>query len=602
MTLGHSNWDLASFFETDEAFQKSRDQLLADAKQALVNLQNLPALTVKTAEYWANWTLTLETLHAKSEIVEMYVYCRHADDVRDEKYAQALARFSEITAVAQKNEAQFQIVLASADDESFEALLSLDQMKGLAHPLQRRREAGSKKMSPELEALAADLAPTGLKAWGRLYSTIAGSLTFDLARNGKTEKLPMALRNSMLSNPDADIRADTLQNANLEFARLEEVFAAALNAISGQRLALYKRRGISHFLDQALFDAGITSETLDAMMAAIKDAYELPREFLRRKAQLLGKKQLGFQDLAAPMPSNGTKTPPITWDLAGERIVKAFHTSYHALGEFAETAIKEKWIESEIREGKSPGGFCGPMGKQSRIFMTYNGTLNDIQTLAHELGHAFHNEIMKDIRQFNREYPMTLAETASTFAETLFTDALLSDPNSSDLERLKVLDTRLKNQVAFILDTPMRFIFERSFYEERKNGPVSVSRIKELMLNAQRETFGDALNSEELDPYFWASKLHFYITEVSFYNFPYSFGYLFSMGIYAQRERLGDKFEAAYEELLRATGAGKAEKIALDIMGIDLTSKAFWAEAIESTRADLTMFKAILAQNEQTEP
>ena len=224
--------------------------------------------------------------------------------------------------------------------------------------------------------------------------------------------------------------------------------------------------------------------------------------------------------------------------------------------------------------------------------MTYNGTLGDVQTLAHELGHAFHSWVMRDQRPWARAYPMTLAETASTFAEEMVIEAALASPETSDADRDALLDTRLQDAVAFFLDIPMRFHFERRVYEERAGGELSVSRFKALMLEEQQRQYGDALDGAQLDPWFWSSKLHFYITDVSFYNFPYTFGFLFSKGIVARFRDEGASFLAKYEALLRATGSDTAEGVAQTALGVDLRDDAFWNGAIDLIEADVARFEA----------
>jgi oligoendopeptidase F len=217
-----------------------------------------------------------------------------------------------------------------------------------------------------------------------------------------------------------------------------------------------------------------------------------------------------------------------------------------------------------------------------------------VQTLAHELGHAFHSWVMRDLRPWAAQYPMTLAETASTFAETLLTDAILDAPETSDQLKAVMLDTRLEAAAAFMLNIPMRFHFEKRFYEERSAGEVSVSRLKELLLEAQRDSYGDTLNPAELDPMFWASKLHFYITEVSFYNFPYSFGFLFSLGVYARARKEGPEFFRKYEELLRLTGSDTAENVARRALGVDLETQDFWLDSIALVEEDMRRFEELI--------
>ena len=214
-------------------------------------------------------------------------------------------------------------------------------------------------------------------------------------------------------------------------------------------------------------------------------------------------------------------------------------------------------------------------------------------TLTHEFGHAWHSHVMHQERPLNTLYPMTLAETASTFAENLLLDALLRAPATTPEQRLKLLDSRLEAAAAFLLNIPSRFLFEKRFYEERAEGEVSVDRLKELMVEAQKEAYGDSLDPEQLDPYFWASKLHFYITEVSFYNFPYSFGYLFSLGVYAQSQKRGEAFLPTYERLLQATGRRTAEECARENLQVELNQPQFWLDSLALVEEDMRQFEEL---------
>ena len=227
--------------------------------------------------------------------------------------------------------------------------------------------------------------------------------------------------------------------------------------------------------------------------------------------------------------------------------------------------------------------------------MTYQGALGDVATLAHELGHAFHSFVMRDMRPWARRYPMTLAETASTFAEQLVIDAVLSDPAASAEERAILLDGRMGDAAAYLLNIPMRFEFERSFYAEREKGEVPVSRLKELMCKAQRDVYGDALDPGRLDPWFWASKLHFYIAGLSFYNFPYTFGYLFSLGIVARAQQGGADFLSTYTRLLRLTGSHETEEVARLGLDVDLEAPDFWNESLDAIERDLGAFDEAVA-------
>ena len=266
---------------------------------------------------------------------------------------------------------------------------------------------------------------------------------------------------------------------------------------------------------------------------------------------------------------------------------ESFARAYPALGDFFQRqVIAKNWVDWEPRAGKRPGGFCtsSMLSKESRIFMTYNESLGDVLTLAHESGHAYHGSMMRDVRPYARGYPMTLAETASTFGEQVLMNGLLDDPAVSDAQKAMILDVEIGHGAIYLLDIPVRYEFEKAFYEERQNGPLSVSRLKELMIETQRRVLGDVLEPGGEDPYFWASKLHFYITGLTFYNFPYTFGYLLSRGLYAMFKKEGAEFSAKYEEFLRLAGSDTAENVVKRTVGQDIESADFWTEAIKVSK------------------
>jgi oligoendopeptidase F len=234
------------------------------------------------------------------------------------------------------------------------------------------------------------------------------------------------------------------------------------------------------------------------------------------------------------------------------------------------------------------------LSKESRIFMTFNESLGDILTLAHESGHAFHGAMMRDVRPYARGYPMTLAETASTFGENVWMNGVLDDSPVSDSEKARILDIEVGHGAVYLLDIPVRYEFEKAFYEERAKGPLSVSRLKELMVATQRRIIGDVLEPGREDPYFWASKLHFYITGITFYNFPYTFGYLLSRGLYAMFKTEGDSFLPKYEEFLRRAGSDCAENVVRQTVGRNIEEAEFWSEAIRSLEEPLSQLQRLL--------
>ena len=268
------------------------------------------------------------------------------------------------------------------------------------------------------------------------------------------------------------------------------------------------------------------------------------------------------------------------------------------LGEFLGQVCERQWIEHAPRPGKRPGAFCtgSLLTRESRIYMTYNDTLGDVLTLAHEVGHAFHSYIMRDVRTYNHFYPMTLAESASTFGEMILTEGILADPSFSPAQKASALNQEIGHGAIFLLDIPVRYQFEKKLYEERTNGELTVSRLKELMIETQREVFGSALAPGGEDPYFWASKLHFYITGVTFYNFPYTFGFLLSRGLYSMFKQEGSDFLPRYEQFLRLTGSDTAEGVARRALGRDLEDPQFWTEAIQTLETPLAELEKLLPE------
>ncbi|WP_313540363.1 M3 family metallopeptidase, partial [Enterococcus sp.] len=278
-----------------------------------------------------------------------------------------------------------------------------------------------------------------------------------------------------------------------------------------------------------------------------------------------------------------------SFDEAADFILTNFRKFSPKMADFAKKAFENSWIEAEDRPGKRPGGYCTslPETKESRIFMTYSNSVNEVATLAHELGHAFHSSVLWELPELNRNYAMNVAETASTFAELIVADATLKEATTKE-EKINLLDAKMQNAIAMFMNIHARFIFENSFYQARQEGLVSPAQITEMMTAAQKESYADGLSSYH--PHFWAAKLHFFIDDVPFYNFPYTFGYLFSMGIYAFANQKGASFEEEYIALLQDTASMTTEELAQKHLGVDLTKPDFWQAGIDMVLQDIDTF------------
>ena len=589
-----ANWDMSPFFSALGAddYRQFGAALDSDLQSLARRAEGLPAIA-QGLEPWVALLIDVENIGARVKHLGSYLACLSAANALDEAVRSEFCKLELRHAEIEKLTALLRVRMAEAPAADFDALITSPRLQGASYLLQRQREFGRRSMGPELEALSADLGVTGLTAWARLYDQISGKLMFDLeVENQPTQRLPVARTRSLLESPDARVRRAAFVGANSAWAAHGDTLAACLNGISGTRLTLYRRRGAKHFLDPALFDAGIQRLTLDTMMQVVTEAAPTIQGYLKQKARFLGMEQLGYQDLMAPIGGNGSEN--LTWDEGVHIVLEAFGAFNTELADFAKQAIDQRWIDYEPRVGKRPGGFCttSPILGQSRIFMTYSGTPADVLTLAHELGHGFHNWSMRGLRPWACVYPMTLAETASTFCEQVVMDALLERAAGRE-QQLRLLETRLQDAASFLLNIPMRFWFECSLYEARADGELSVARCQELVLQAQRRAYGDALAADQMDPWFWASKLHFYLSQTSFYNFPYTFGFLFSLGLFARARKEGSQFMPRYRALLRETGSATAEEVAREILGIDLSAPDFWRECTALIAADASAFEAL---------
>jgi len=587
-------WDLTTYFPTFDgpeyrAFRRRIEERLDSLGPRGAAIGEL---SPSNAHDWAAWIVELEAIVRDAWHLSSYIGCLCSADSRNEATKAEEARLATLSATFAKVVVPFRAALRNATDESFAALKKQAAVEELGHWLDRERHEAQFSMDPPLEELAADLAVDGIQAWGRLYSTLSGGLSFKLLKpDGTTEEVPMAQRSTLMNDSNRDIRLAAFRGANEAWEQHADTLAACLNGIAGTRFQLNKRRGVGHYLDVAMFGQGVQRETVETMLAVVKAHRESMWAFLSAKARMLGIERFGYPDLGAPFPFADERR--FSWEEGTAMVINAFEGSYPQLAEFSRDMSDGKRIDAQKRQGKRPGGFCtsSPVAKTSHVFMTYGGSVNDLRTLAHELGHAFHNFVLKDRRTFARRYRMTLAETASTFAESLFMDALLGNSCTNKQQRLGMRGEQLDNAASFLLNIPMRYQFECSFMDARQDGEVPVSRLKEMVLASQKDWYGSALDPELLDPWFWASKLHFYITDVTFYNFPYTFGYLLSQGLVARFRKEGPEFLPAYEEFLRYSASDTAEGVARHTLGVDLTKQDFWNDAVQCALAGLPEFE-----------
>ena len=473
---------------------------------------------------------------------------------------------------------------ASYSEEDWQNLMT--HFSQIAFRLSEMRRDGQELLDEQSENIINTLALDGQSAWSQHYDTIVASIQIPF--NGEMLSAGQAF-NTMMSSQDKAVRQELFEKWEKAWSEKADIFADTLNHLDGFRLNNYKLHGVDDFLKQPLEYNRLDKETLDMMWGTIQKNKQPIIDFLTRKAQLFGKDKMDWQDQDAPIVLGDFEERRYTFDQAADFIVENFKKFSPKMSEFAQMAFDKAWIEAEDRPGKRPGGYCTslPKSQESRIFMTYGESVNEVSTLAHELGHAFHSHVMWDLPTLNQDYAMNVAETASTFAELIVADATLKEAKT-DEEKINLLDVKLQNAIAMFMNIHARFIFESNFYAARQKGLVATDEITRLMVEAQKEAYINGLGSYH--PHFWAAKLHFFIDEVPFYNFPYTFGYLFSLGIYAKASQHADGFEDQYIALLRDTASMTTEELAKKHLDTDLHQATFWQAGIDMVLKEIATF------------
>ncbi len=470
------------------------------------------------------------------------------------------------------------------------------QVPGSAHEhsfaLLEEAEQSRYMMSEAEEELANELSLSASGAWENLQGVLTSQKSVEFELDGKTQTLPLPALINLRSHPDANTRERAYKLEMQTFEEMKEPLAACMNGIKGEVNVLNRKRGRQDALHSALDMARIDRETLEAMMGAMQDSLPMFRDYFRAKAKKLGYEKLPWWSLFAPV---GTANKSYTFSEAKQLILENFAKFSPEMAKLAETAFDNNWIDAEQRPGKRGGAFC--MGirsvKQSRIMSNFDGSFDQVMTLAHELGHAFHNYCIyqADKTPYQSRTPMTLAETASIMCETIVLTALLESPSSNE-EELVLLETAIGSDAQTIVDIMSRYLFEMEVFTRREKATLSADEISEIMLQAQRDTYGDGIDPEVMNKFAWTWKPHYYSADLSFYNFPYAFGTLFGKGLYAIYLEKGEAFLNDYKALLASTGEASAADLAARF-GINIRDKAFWKSSLDTLKPMIERYIAL---------
>ncbi len=453
--------------------------------------------------------------------------------------------------------------------------------------LQETAEQSQYLMGEAEEMLAAELSLSGANAWEKLHGAVCSQLTVPFERDGKVEKLPVAALQNLRYDPDGQVRRRAYEAELAAWEAVREPLAAALNGIKGTVVTLNKRRGRSDALHASLDQARIDRATLEIMLGVMQDSFPVFRQYLKAKAARLDKESLPWWDLFAPV---GAMERRFTFQETRDLIVEQFRAFSGRLAGFAQRAFDNHWIDAESRDGKQGGAFCMlvPGVEESRILCNFDGSLDQVFTVAHELGHAYHNECRIGKTVLQRITPMTLAETASIFCEAVVTDAALAQASSAE-EELTILESFLIGATQVIVDITSRYFFEKEIFERREKAELSADDFCDVILRCQEATYGDGLDERHLHKYMWAWKPHYYDANLSFYNYPYAFGLLFGTGLYAIYQQRGASFVPDYEALLASTGEGTVADLAARF-GIDIRQPDFWEGSMKVIKARIQRY------------
>lgn len=465
-----------------------------------------------------------------------------------------------------------------------------------AYWLDREIVDASHLMSGAEEDLVSSLTLTGADAWSQLYGDLISRGAIHATVGGREGDFTVSELKNLQRDGDRTVRHGAYRAELDLLERFDVSYAAAMNSIKGEVGELARRRGWNSPLDASLFGRAITRESLDAMQTACRERFPAFRRYLRAKAGLLGQERLSWYDLFAPVgPADQTR---FEWDQAKTFVIEQFGGYTTKLADYAQHAFDEGWIDVPPRKGKRTGAFCMavPGRQESRIMLNWGGSLDDVFTLAHELGHGYHNACrFESGRSFLQGMtPSTLAETASIFCETIVANAMLE--RADDGQRLAILEQDLLSATQLVVDIDSRFRFEKTVLEKRPTRELSIDELKGIMLDAQAATFGDALDAAERHPYMWAQKPHYYSAHSTYYNYPYTFGYLLGLGLYREYERSPDTFPDRYDAFLSATGMADAKSLAADF-GIDIEDPDFWRGGLDIVGDRVEAFETLAKEH-----
>ncbi len=580
--MKNNTWSLDILYSgfDDPKFQADFN-LLNDKLQACIDLQaNLENYDhtqgVKAIlNVWQDFQLLAARLTCYSALSQSV-------NATDPEIASYLSQIMQKISNSSKTFAQFDKYIASIDNLA-DIIAENEDLQEFAYILTNIKENGKYQLSDDVEEMISKLNLSAGAAWEEMHSYLTSTLKVDY--NG--EEVTLSHIRNLAYDENKEVRKSAYEAEIKSYDKIKDAIAYSLNNIKSQVNTVVKARGFDNALDYTLHQSHMKKETLDAMFEAMNEYMPYFHQYLKRKGELLGHENgLPWYELFAPL---GDASRKFDVEEAKTYLIDHFQGFSKDLAEMVEEAFDNEWIDFFPRNGKRGGAFCYgvPGEKESRIMTNFNGELGDVVTLAHELGHAYHNRQIEGYSILNSDYSMPVAETASTFNENIIMNAAIDE--ASDEDKLVLIENQLQDLAQIICDIYSRFLFEKEVFERRQNEFLFAPQLEEIMMNAQKQAYGDGLDHSCLHPYMWINKGHYYSSDLSFYNFPYAFGGLFARGLVVKYQEMGEDFLPKYKELLKATPLMDVEDVA-KLLDIDLTKKEFWVSALETAKERIEQF------------
>jgi pepF/M3 family oligoendopeptidase len=581
----HQSFDARSFTDAMESAGAGVTRL-----EALFEEHNIRAVTprpVQPADGEAADSVinTFNNVVEAQEILGAYIYATVSTDSRNERAQGLLSEMETLDARVSPLLARLADWVAALGTEQL-ATVSTEARDHLG-PLERLQARAEHQMSEVEEGLYSELGTTGSSAWGRLQGDLTSQLSTEVHLPTGTKTMPMAAVRGLSTDSDLNVRKAAYEAEMRAWPTIAVACAAAMNSIKGEANVVNRRRKWKQPLDASLYSNNVSLETFNAMQSAVHASLPDFRRWMRVKAKLVGDTNgLSWWNLSAPL---SISPGPISWD-QGISLVKGAFASYSdRLSHLVDRSINEQWLDAEPREGKVGGAFCMSfVDDRSLVLLNWSGSVDSAQVTAHELGHAYHNTQLAHRTALQKRLPMALAETASIFCETLVVEEGLSRLQGDD--RLALLDVDLIGANQVVVDIHSRFLFETEVFARRQKRTLGVSELNEIMLSAQRDAYGDGLDQTTAHPHMWVLKPHYYGSH--FYNWPYTYGLLFGLGLYAQYQLDPEKFRDGYDDVLSRAGMDTAEQLG-QAFGIDVTSESFWTASLDVLRARMRNYEQL---------